>query len=54
MVLTEDQIVEKNATKCRHRLRITLLPFQYEFTYFSCGYNVIKRKHEFTKIQRKT
>ena len=25
----------------------------YEFTCFSCGYNVIKRKHELSKIQRK-
>ena len=28
-------------------------PYEYEFTCFSCGYSVIKRKHELSKIQRK-
>ena len=27
--------------------------FEYEWTCFSCGYNVNKRKHELSKIQRK-
>ena len=31
----------------------TLLPYEYEWTCFSCGYNVNKRKHELSKIQRK-
>ena len=30
-----------------------MLPYEYEFTCFSCGYNVNKRKHELSKIQRK-
>ena len=28
----------------------TLLPYEYEFSCFSCGYNVIRRKHELTKL----
>ena len=31
-----------------------LLPYDYELTCFGCGYNVIKRKNELTKFQRKT
>ena len=53
MNLSEDQIIEKYAKKCGHCNRNTLLPYEYEFTCFSCGYNVNKRKHELSKIQRK-
>ena len=53
MELTEDQIIEKYAKKCLHCSRNTLLPYEYEYTCFSCGYNVNKRKHELSKIQRK-
>ena len=53
MELTEDQIIEKYAKKCLHCSRNTLLPYEYEFTCFSCGFNVNKRKHELSKIQRK-
>ena len=53
MELTEDEIIEKNGKLCGHCNRNTLLPYAYEFTCFSCGYNVIKRKHELSKIQRK-
>ena len=53
MELSEDQIIEKYAKKCLHCNRNTLLPYEYEFTCFSCGYNVNKRKHELSKIQRK-
>ena len=53
MSLTADQIIKKNGKKCGHCNQITLLPYEYEFTCFSCGYNVNKRKHEFSKIQRK-
>ena len=53
MELSEDQIIEKYAKHCRHCNRSTLFPYEYEFTCFSCGYNVIKRKHELSKIQRK-
>ena len=53
MNLSEDQIIEKYAKKCGHCNRNTLLPYEYEFTCFSCGYNINKRKQELTKIQRK-
>ena len=53
MDLTEDEILQKNAKQCRHCNRNTLLPYQYEFTCIACGYNVTKRKHELSKIQRK-
>ena len=53
MELTEDQIFEKNAKHCGHCNRNTLIPHEYEFTYVACGFNIIKQKHELTKIQRK-
>ena len=53
MELTEDQIIQKYAKNCRHCNRNTLLPYEYEFTCIVCGYNVNKRKHELSKIQRK-
>ena len=53
MKLSEDEIIQKYAKNCGHCNRNTLLPYEYEFTCFSCGYNVIKRKHELSKIQRK-
>ena len=34
MELTEDQINEKNGKHCGHCNRITLLPYDYEFTCF--------------------
>ena len=53
MELTEDEIIEKYDKNCAHCKRNTLLPNEYEFTCFSCGYNVNKRKNELSKIQRK-
>ena len=53
MELNEDQIFEKYGKYCGHCNRNTLLPYEYEFTCFSCGFSVIKRKHELSKIQRK-
>ena len=53
MQLSEDQIIEKYGKQCRHCMRNTLLPYDYEWSCFSCNYNVIKRKHELSKIQRK-
>ena len=53
MELTADEIIQKYAKHCGHCNQNTLLPYEYEFTCFSCGYNVIKRKHELSKIQRK-
>ena len=53
MELTEDEIIEKHGKHCVHCNQKTLLPYEYEITCFSCGYNVSKRKHELSKIQRK-
>ena len=53
MELTEDEIIKKYAKNCGHCNRNTLLPYEYEFTCLSSGYNVSKRKHELSKIQRK-
>ena len=53
MELSEEQIIEKYVKKCIHCNGNTLLAYEYEFTCFSCGYNVNKRKHELSKIQRK-
>ena len=52
MELTEDEIIQNYAKRCGHCNRSTLLPYEYEFTCFSCGFNVYKRKHELSKIQR--
>ena len=53
MESTEDEIIQKYGKRCGHCNRNTLLPYEYEFSCFSCGYNVNKRKHELSKIQRK-
>ena len=53
MELTRDEFIQKYAKQCRHCNRNTLLPYEYEFTCIACGYNVTKRKHELSKIQRK-
>ena len=53
MELTEVEYIQKYGKHCGHCNRNTLLPYEYEFTCFSCGYNVNKRKHELSKIQRK-
>ena len=53
MNLSEDEIIQKYAENCGHYKRKTLLPNEYEFTCFSCGYNVNERKHELSKVQRK-
>ena len=53
MNLSEDEIIEKYGKHCGHCNRNTLLPYENEFTCFSCGYNVNKRKHEHSKTQRK-
>ena len=53
MKLSEDEIIQKYGKQCRHCNRNTSLPYEYEFTCIVCGYNVNKRKHELSKIQRK-
>ena len=53
MQLSEDEIIEKFGKHCGHCNRNTPLPYEYDWTCISCGFNLIKRKHELTKIQRK-
>ena len=53
MQLTEDEIFKKYAKRCEHCNRNILLSYEYEFTCHSCGHNVINRKHELSKTQRK-
>ena len=53
MELTEDQKIEKYAKKCLHCSRNTFFPYEYEWTCISCGFNINKRKHELSEIQRK-
>ena len=53
MELTEDEIIQSYAKKRGHCNRKLPFPYEYEFSFFSCGYNVIKRNHELFKIQRK-
>ena len=52
-MLSKDEKNEKYGKNCGHCNRNTLLPYEYEWSCFGCGYNVIKRKNEFFKIQRK-
>ena len=47
MELTEDEIIQKYTKICLHCNRNTLLPYEYEFTCFSCGYNVNKRSQKY-------
>ena len=53
MEITEDGSTQKNGKHCGHCNRNPLLPYEYEYTCLSCGFNVNKRKHELSKIQRK-
>ena len=53
MELTELEIIRKYGTRCGRCNRNTSLPYQYEFTCFSCGYNVNKSIHELSKIRGK-
>ena len=53
MELTEDEIIQKYAKKRLHCNRNMLLPYKYERTCISCGFNINKNKHELSKIQRK-
>ena len=45
--------LKKNTPKIEDIKRNTLLPCEYEFTCVSCGFNVIKRKNDLSKIQLK-
>ena len=47
------KLYKKNCKRCGHCNRKTLLTYEYEFTCFSRGFNLNKRKHELSKKQRK-
>ena len=51
MQSTENEIVEKNAKQCGDCFRDTLIPYEFAWTCFLCGCNVIKK--ELTNKQRK-
>ena len=51
MELTEDEIIQNYGKQCGRCSETTFLPYEHQFTCFSCGYNVIKRKHDLSKIQ---
>ena len=53
MEITKDEILRKFAKQCGHCRRISSLPFEHEFIFNACAYNVIKRKHKLIKTQRK-
>ena len=53
MDLAEDHQIENHANQCGHRSQNPLFPYEYEWICLSCGNNVIKRKHELSKKQRK-
>ena len=53
MQLSEDELNKRYGTLCKPCNRNTLLPYEYEFTCLSCGFNLIKRKYELSKTQRK-
>ena len=53
MDLSKDETIEKNGRQSGHCNRNTLLSYEYELTCVACGYNVIKTKHELSKVQRK-
>ena len=43
--LTEDQIIEKNAKFGGYCPRKFFIPYEFENTCISCGYNTVKQKH---------
>ena len=53
MNLSEDEIIQKYGKRCGNCNRNTLLPYENEWSCVSSGYNVNKRKHELSKVQRK-
>ena len=53
MELREDEIIQKYGKQCGHCNQNTLFPYECEWSCLSCGFNLTKRKHEFTNKQRK-
>ena len=52
MELTGDEIIQRHARNCLHCMRKKLLPYEYEWTFTSCAYNVVIRKTELSKNSR--
>ena len=52
MQLSEHEIIEKCAKHCGRCGRNTLLPYEKEWIFISCGFNLIKTKQALSKIQR--
>ena len=50
---TEDEIIQTHARNCLLCMRKKLLPNEYEWTFTSCGYNVVIRKTELSKVSMK-
>ena len=48
MELPKDEIIQKYAKHCGHCSRNCLLPYEYEYTCFACGYNLIKKTNSVT------
>ena len=53
MELRENESYTNFAKFCGNCNRNTLLPYEDEWTCTSCRFNLIKRKHEFSKVQGK-
>ena len=53
MESTKDEIIQNYGKKCGQCKRNTLLPYEYEWTCISCEFNLIKRKSELSKNERK-
>ena len=53
MNLSEDENIQKYSKSCGHCNRNMVLPYEYGWSCFGCGFNVIKSKNELSKIQRK-
>ena len=53
MELTQDDFLNKYAKNCGQNKENILLPYEYELTCVSCGFNENKRKNDLSKIQRK-
>ena len=53
MELREDEIIQKYGRNCGHRNRNTLLPYEYEFRCFSCGFNVTNKNMNSLKFNEK-
>ena len=53
MELTQDEDLEKYGKQCGHCNQNNLQPYEYDYSCVVCGYNVFKRKHEFSKKRKK-